>query len=268
MDWAKVKTILIILFILLNVFLFITIMNNNTTLSFQSSYARYATEYLKSKDITIASQIPNVKGKVGVLAFGTRSLDINALSVLVFGKQVEPVEKDDRVIIKEGEESIILKGQTLMLTDKLSRGTELFADAQKFQESVYGYLGALGIQKTQLSQPSINMTEDLRVYHFYMKYKNFLLFDQPISVSINRDGIMSLSLPTREVKRVQSPNEILSIYQILVMGQVPQNSTITQVEFGFKKTGQDDLFDSPVWHILLEDGQSLFYNAYTGEKVL
>ena len=40
MDWAKVKTILIVIFLILNVFLFITNLYTDYDLGFQSDYAR------------------------------------------------------------------------------------------------------------------------------------------------------------------------------------------------------------------------------------
>ncbi len=267
MDWAKAKTILIILFLLLNVFLFITLLDNNAVLTFKSDYARYATEFLQTRNIHIEAEIPNVKGKAGVLAFGSRAIDLEALSQTVFGKKVPAVQKDGITMIKDGDESIIIKGQTLTLTDKLSMGTDLYQDDKAFQDMLYDYLWSMGIQKKELSLPSKTLSGDQRIYDFYMTYKEYLLFEQPIQAILNREGVMTLTLPTREVKRIQSPSEILSVYQVLVMGQLPQNATLSHVAFGFKRIGANDLFDSPVWHIRLEDGQSLYYNAYTGERV-
>lgn len=267
MDWARAKTILIIIFLLLNIFLLMTVLNNNVQMGFQSDYVRYATEYLQSRGIRIEAEISNVKGKMSVLAFGPRPIDLDTLSLSVLGKRVPAVQDDGMTIIQDGDESILLRDQTLIITETLSNGAELFQQEKAFLNSMYVYLRNLGIKKNQLSLSSVEQTEDLLVYNFYMKYKDFLLFEQPFYATISRTGKMTLTIPTREVKRAQSPREILSIYQILVMGQLPENSTILQVEFGYKKIGENDLYDSPVWRIRLDDGQFLYYNAYTGERV-
>ena len=58
MDWSKAKTILIISFLLFNIFLFLTIMLSDSEGVIQSDYIVYAEEYLRSKEITIDTKIP------------------------------------------------------------------------------------------------------------------------------------------------------------------------------------------------------------------
>lgn len=269
MDWARAKTILIIVFLLLNLFLFSALLFNNSNVNFQSDYSRYAIEYLSSRKIHVEAKIPSVSGKLGVVYYGTRVWDTSILSRMVFGNEVQQIKDEFAVVFSQGNEEILIENQMLVIKDKLDNGKDLYQEKEAFSDFVYQYLKRLGIKRENISLQKMEAIESENRMSFVMKYKNSLLFDQQLTASINSEGYLYLDIPAREVKRENTPDDpILSVYQIMVMAQLPYGSTVEGIDFGYKKIGEEDVADSPVWRITLKDGQTLFYDASTGDKVL
>lgn len=273
MDWAKVKTILIIIFLLLNIFLFVAILYNNSIFNFQSEYAQYATQYLRSKDIFVDTKISDVRGQYGIVIYGIKKYDVDFISEAVFGLVLTKKQEEHRVTAEneDKDKSIMLDDEYLYIKEKINNQNELLQSDKAFSDFLHSYLKKIGSRNQNLVLHLKNETSNEKTLIYVMKYKNSLLFDQRFIATINKQGDFSLSVPVREVKRVQSPtnetNEILSAYQILVMGKIPEGSSIIGVDFGYKQLSKDNIFDSPVWCVQLKDGQTLYYNALDGEIV-
>jgi regulatory protein YycI of two-component signal transduction system YycFG len=268
MDWAKAKTIFIIVFLLLNIFLFGTILYTNSDLRFQSDYTRYAKQYLESRNITIESRIKNRTGEVGNLIYIAKRFNFNQLTRLVFGHDVSPVKENETVVYQEQDEKIMSMADTLYIRDKLSDGIDIFQDSKAFSNKVYKILNEAGYSRANLQLEAQGESKDAKWMNFILKFKNGLLFDQVITVSIDNEGFITLTLPAREVTGISDyKEEILSAYQVLVMGNLPEGSHIKSVDFGYIQASEGELYDSPVWRILFINGETSFFNAYTGEKL-
>lgn len=270
MEWSKVKTILIIIFLLLNTFLFTAILYNNSIFNFQSEYAQYAKDYLASKDILIDSKVPDIKGRYGIIIYGTKKYDVDLISKAVFGSVLTKKQDEDKVAVGNDDKGIILDDERMYIKEKVSN-YDLFQSDEVFYDFIHSYLNKIGNGSIKLVLQSKNETSNEKTFIYIMKYKNSFLFDQKFIATIDKQGNFSLEVPVREVKRIQSPtnemNEILSAYQILVMGKIPKGSSITEVTFGYKQISKDDVFDGPVWRVQLKEGQTLYYNALDGEIV-
>lgn len=269
MDWARAKTILIVTFFLLNIFLFIAILYTNSGLRFQSEYTRYAKEFLESRRIRIDTRIPEIRGKAEIINYSSREYDLDQLSEIVFGYQASKAESESSILISEGNESISIQGDVLTITDELSDGIDLFNDQTKFSQRILEYLNNIGYQKDTLNLQTVEETDKIKRVKYLLKYKNGLLFDQEIIAELSSVGVLSLSLTAKEAKQTNSPNpyEIMSAYQVLVMGNLPEGSVIQNMDFGYRKIGQDELYDSPVWRVVLSNGTTMYFNADTGEKL-
>lgn len=268
MDWAKAKTIFIVVFLLLNVFLFGTILYTNSDLRFQSDYTRYAKECLKARQITIESKIKDRTGEAASLIYTPKRFDFNSLTRFVFGHEVSQTKEDEAVVFRNQNEKIMLLDGELYIRDKPDDGVVLFQDSRGFLNKVYEILSEVGYSSSNLYLETQGETGNEKWVSFILKFKNGLLFNQVISASIDKDGYITLTIPAREVKPISdSKEEILSAYQVLIMGDLPEGSHIKSMDFGYRQTGKGELFDSPVWRILFTNGEASFYNAYTGEKL-
>ncbi len=268
MDWAKAKTIFIIVFLLLNIFLLSTNIFTNSDLRFQSDYTRYAKAYLDSRDIQIDSRIKDRTGKVGSLIYAAKRFNFDQLTEFIFGKKISLSEESDTIVYKEEEEKLMLVGEELYIQKKLDDADRLFNDSKAFSRKVYKMLKDMGYSKANLYLKSQDQSADEQWMNFLLKYQNGLLFDQEITVRLNKNGFLTMLLPTREVKQTSSvKEEVLSAYQVLVMGELPEGAHVKCVDFGFRQTGEGEYYYSPVWRILFTNGDIYYYDAYTGVKL-
>ncbi|HBR01313.1 MAG TPA: hypothetical protein DD738_01720 [Ruminiclostridium sp.] len=268
MDWAKVKTILIVIFLILNVFLFITNLYTDYDLGFQSDYARYAIKYLESRKIRIDTKIPDRTNQLGTLVYIDKDLDFTYLTRFVFGHEILASTTGDSVFIAEGIQAIKLSDDELTLVDKITYDGSGATDPDSFLKEAYIYLEGLGYRKKDLLLQSQIDDENGKTIIFNLKYKDYVLFDKTIVLTLDTGGMISATIPAIEGKSISSTTkDILSPYQILVMSEIPGGSVINSVYLGYKHIHEGELYAIPVWRVTLADGTIFFFNAYTGEEL-
>mgnify|MGYP001165594047 FL=1 len=265
MDWARAKTILIIIFLALNVFLAATIIYTSN-FSQAAEYNRYAMDFLKSRNIEIMTDLSKIPGKAKRILYTTREFDLQKLSELVFGTELPFEERGDALVCEKGMEIIALTDDQLTITDQNGFGHERFNDMDQFQRKAYSYLARLGFRKRDLCLDSV-YEPDEKILDFYVKYNGALLFDQKINVILLEDGTLKISVPAKIVKKNTAPLEIISPYQLLVMANLPEGSIVKSVDFGYKQISEGELYATPVWRVVLDGQGQLFFNAVTGEKL-
>lgn len=265
MDWAKAKTVLIYIFILLNIFLFSIVLYTNSSIKLNVNYVKYANDYLKAKEIQVISKIPVTPDKAGELIYKSKTFNFAKISKKVFGRVITEVEEDGNIYIADGEEKIELIGNELLIKDKITDGAELFNNMNKLNDRVLNYFEGLGYLKSQLILQVKEESEKEKIIVYNIKYKNALLFDYEVKVSIDSQGMLILTFPPIEPKQLMDGKEIISAYQTLIMSGLPRGSIIQSVDFGYKCLQPVNQFDNPVWRVILRNGESFYYNAYTGE---
>lgn len=267
MDWSKAKTILIISFLLLNIFLFLTIMLSDSEGVIQSDYIVYAEEYLRSKEITIDTKIPKNSPNTGKIIYTPREYDIDSIAKGVFDKEVSIPVGEDTFIIEMDRKSLELSDKELIIVDELSNAKYNFDSENKLEDLIFSYLISLGYKKSDLTGGLIKTFSTSKEYEYTVKYRDALLFDLIINAEINNEGILTLSVPVWDIKKGNEKNELLSMYQILVMANLPSGSVIENVVFGYKQLFEGDLYGNPIWQVTLDSGRIIYYNAYTGEEI-
>lgn len=267
MDWSKTKTILIISFLLLNIFLFLTIMLSDSGGVFQSDYIKYAKRYLDSKDIIIESKVPRQVSKVGRIVYTPRVYDMSALANNIFGQTTSIPEKVDIFNLEIGTKRLQLSDKELYIIDQLPDGKSIFENDEKLEKEVFGYLKKLGYKKGILKGGKTKDLSTSKEFSYTVRHKDALVFDLTIWVKIDDDGVLSLSAPTWDVKKENVQNQVLSPYQVLIMANLPNGSRIEDFVFGYLQFYEGDLYGNPVWQITLSKENRLFFDAYTGEKI-
>jgi len=267
MDWSRAKTILIIILLLLNVFLLVMIVFTNPSTMFSDNYKNYAIDYLQARDIAVSNDIPDFSRPVSKIIYTTRQYDPEKLCKLVFGKTMPASLNQNGFYIKNGEESISLTEDLLLINDFLSDGLQLFSDHEKFKKRLSGYLKEIGFSKNSIIMGGIEEKEEAVQMVINLKYKNNMVFDQIITARLNSEGLLTLWAPTKDVSKGNGASEILSAYQVLVTAGLPSGTRIEHVDFGYKQISEGDIYGNPVWRVILNDGTVMYYNAYTGVKL-
>ena len=267
MDWSKAKTILIIAFLILNIFMLIMLAFNSANVSITSDYIRYSKDYLTAKNIEIRADIPRVPRYTGKVLYSTREYDIDALCRLVFGKKVPLSENEGAMEIVVGEEMIIFSEDELNIKDRISEGEQWFSDIKTFEDRLIKYLKNIGFKKSELLLIKSSETEQEKELIFDVKYKNLKVYDQQITAQVNKESILTLSVPAKMIKKENGTGQVISAYQILVMGGLPSNIVVENIDIGYRRISKGDLYGVPMWCITTDDGAIWFFNGFTGEQL-
>lgn len=267
MDWSRAKTILIIVFLILNIFMVFMILSTSSNEPFNNDYIRYAKDYLTSKNIEINADIPRVIRNTGKVLYSTKKYNIDALCRLVFGKEIPLSENGNIVDIKVGDEKLIISEDELYIEDRITEGDLWFRDLKTFEENIIKYLKDVGFNKSDLLLDKFSESDQVKEIVFTLKYNKLHIYDQKITAQLNKEGNLIVWAPTKELKNDNGAREVLSVYQILVMGGLPSGVNIEKIDIGYKQISKGDLYGIPVWRILPESGESIFYNGFTGERL-
>lgn len=267
MDWSKAKTILIITFLILNVFMLTMILFTGSNELFRNDYIRYAKDYLTSRDIEIKSDIPRVPKSTGKVLYATKEYNVKALCRLVFGQEIPFSDNGTPIEILFGGEKLILTDDELYIEDRLPEGELWFSDFNTFEENLINYLSNIGFNKLNVYLENFSEYEKAKEIVFTIKYKKLNVFDQQISATIDNEGKLTITAPSKEIKKENGKGEVLSAYQILVTGGLPSGVKIENIDIGYRRVSEGDLYGVPVWRIITEDGGTMFYNGYTGERL-
>lgn len=267
MDWSKAKTILLITFLILNLFMFVMILFTGSGEVLKTDYTRYAKDYLASRDIEIKADIPRVSRYTGKVLYSTKKYDRYALCRLVFGEVLPLTENENIIDMIVGEEMLNLSEDELYIKDRLTEGELWFRDFKAFENNLIKYLRDIGFNKSNLYLEKASESEQIKEIVFSLKYKKLQVFDQKITAQLNKDGILTVSAPSREIKNENGTGGVLSAYQVLVMGGLTSGSKVEKIEIGYKRINEGDLYGIPVWRIIVDDGIVMFYNGLTGERL-
>lgn len=266
MDWSRAKTILIIAFIILNTFLLLTTLFTSSGGIFENDYTTYAKSFLASRDIVIKSEVPKISNQIKRLVYSTKEYDALYISKQVFGKEVPITTESNVYTMEDGIEKAIISENEVFIVDYFSKGKEYFRDDKRLEKELQKYLKKLGYKRSILVGGKTRDSESSKEYEYIVKYKKALVFDLKIVAKVDTEGMMTLTIPIKEVKEGNGKSEILSPYQILVMAKFPQGTQINDIEFGYKQISEGDLYGNPLWRFLLNDEKVMYYNAYTGEE--
>ena len=267
MDWSKTKTILIIVFLVLNIFMLVMLAFNSVNQPFTNDYVKYSKDYLTAKNIEIKAVIPRVSRNTGKVLYSTRKYDIDALCRLIFEKEIPLSESEGVLEIAVEEEMIILSEDELNIKDRIFGGELWFSDMKTFEDRLIKYLRNIGFNKSELLPAKLSETDQEKEIIFDIKYKNLHVYDQQITARVNKEGLLTISAPAKVIKKENGTGQVISAYQILVMGGLPSNIVVKNIDIGYRRISKGDLYGVPVWRIELDDGTALFYNGFTGEKL-
>ncbi len=269
MDWGRAKTILIVLFSLLNVFLFGTIIYTNTTIRFNSDYTRYALAYMERRNISLNTSVPARGAKAPSLSYQAEELNIDPIASLISDTANQVFSEVNGLRQWQDEKEYVLYADDyLKLSDQNPEGIVFTENRSEMASSLKKYLSRLNLNETGYVMDSLLLEDGQWKGIFSQRYKKEILFDNRLFITLDRENTLTLEGGVKKVKKALSPDAILTAYEILVLGNLPNDSVITVMDFGYMRVKEGDLFDTPVWRILLNDQEERFYNAYTGERVI
>ena len=257
MDWSKIKTIFILTFLVLDIYLMYEFFKLKEASEFEPIEQASLEKQLKGADITFDEPLPKSNPKDRYLRAKPVEFDI------------EDLEGDTRL---EGQEITITEGTTLnsvldesiKISDKFSpselsafiKNRVLFGEQYRFWE------------KPENSN-RITYYQEFEGKMFYMNLNGELTFylnDENEIVSYKQTLLTKIESKEESEKVIQPIKAVETLYK---NGSLQPKSKITNVELGyftFVHLSSSQLL-TPAWRFVINDEENLFVDAFEGKII-
>jgi regulatory protein YycI of two-component signal transduction system YycFG len=270
MDWSKAKNILIIAFIVTNVFLVITIERNlfrepNLPLPIDKTI-QSVTHVMGEKGIYINTDIPRTMTPMPVLEVEYETYEDKDISRLLSGEK--DTDNDP------GGQFEIVNEKVLIYTASTISNTGVKIDEEQARERAETFLEKHGFVENDVEYWRTDFDGEQYTIVFKQKYKATFLEDSYMKVQVTEVGAVKYfeRIWLKPAHVGDNRNEIMSSTKALLkaiekLSEKEGSKTIVDISIGYRfdppsmqsaKSGTA----FPVWRIALEDGETIFIDAY------
>lgn len=260
MEWSKIKTILIWLFAVVNIFLFIMFfkgISSGTNISDETIENTIAVLF-KNNVVITEDVIPKSYSNAKICNVENKYNSVSAM--LENARKVSEQQGIDYLL----EENTKIRGSTFTCTvnsDTKVSNTEKYAKKE--------------IKKTGLLQDVQYTAEEKNGYvFFYLKYNNQIFYDCYIRVKCTETGIKEIyghnwlgdSITEGGMAETVSPAEILINFAVQMKYSKPV--TVESVNSGYYIGNRDEtvrVTAFPVWEITMSDGNVFYFDMRNGD---
>lgn len=277
MDWSRAKNILILIFVLLNVFLSATIISELKGNKVTKEIISNAKLALKERGVEVNCNISDYNGSVGNLTYKKMSFDRMRLVQNIFGEETVIDE-----LLEQGY--IERNGRELRFLDEYSFVFKNFEPEEALSglnnpDKVLGYVEKL-LKGTELPVLDFKIdfveheNEGTETYVFRQKYRDFWVIENHITVNLSED-YLEIVCRYQKVDSIKNSKKVMPVYQVLLKNhEIIKDIAINKIELGFKNSERDDgrreTDGIPVWCVEIEsNGNKVkkYFNAYDGDEI-
>lgn len=268
MDWNKSNTILIIAFIILNIFLLLATFSNLFTENFNvnrdEEFIENVEELLKSKNISIKSEIPEDIYILPVLEAEYDIVEINNELVQSYlGKTVEAKEDVYEYVNDKNEVLEIIDGKKIKYTIREKVSGEISSEELINQEI-----------KTFFEEKHIDNTGFVETYKYFSENESYLIYTQEhngfdidnsyLKFSVDKDGIYEFEMQrintVVEIKdKIRSISAIEALPRLMTYDDIKDKDIIEiKISYHSEENGNWKYItrtnSDPTWKVVFSDG--------------
>lgn len=270
MNWSKAKTILIIIFAAMNIFLLINLIkiysNDETALNITNTE-----KILKDRGYILNCDIPgNIHS--GMLNFETGDFDRRKIGEKLLGVKISADgELGDGFEYTSGDRSLKFQpGNVIIYNDKNPSDNVDIYDIRKIRKYAESFIKDLDIPANQYFAEKYNSDGSITLY-YKQKYKGFLIFYNEAEVTITEKGITGFRCKFIKPLGIAAAKKIVPAYQILLKHfDGGDNTVITSIDAGFVGSFHQSSVQASealVWRIGIDGQKPLYFNAVNAEKI-
>lgn len=285
MNWSKAKTILIIVFLIADIFLFYVTytgdISNNGIIG-KNSMAQII-EHLENQGILVKSFIPSKGNPSPLLYVKYKLLNKEEAKEIFF-------DLDDNIIVKENEQKISMESSKILL-EMLSNGDIFYLnkslnnkddgniDEAQAQKNIDEFLKLLDIDQNDAIVVNKVIEDNSIIIRYNQSYKNQFIDNTYLEIKTTNKGVAYVKMLWFEsVKNGKTKNEVISPIKALMKlselyRQVERTVTVEDISQGYYFSFNiEQAFDVksveegtaiPVWRIKTDLG-NIYINAYNG----
>ncbi len=268
MDWNKTSTILIIAFIILNIFLFTSsykdIFSDEYDVVSDSEFIESVENILKEKNIIISSELPEETYMLPTLDTEYEIININNdLLSRFLGPGVDPVEDVTLYSNHKGEILEITAGKKLHYTIREKTSGEVI-DIEAVDEVIKQFIDDKKIDATGYYEDYRHISDSESFAVYTKKYDNYSMDNSYMKFYFDKEGIYKFEMQniisvkeTAERTRTFSAGEALP--KLLSFEDI-ENKEIIDIEMTFYSVEDENwkyisgINSYPVWKVIFSDG--------------
>lgn len=283
MNWSKAKTILIVVFLIADIFLFYVSYGVDMVNNVGEEDIAKVLDYLKSHNITVKGPIPSKGNPASLLYVKYKTLDIEEAREIFF-------DSADNIAIKESERKILMENDTILvelhnngeifyLDKRLNKKDNEAVDEGKITKSVDSFLKLLNIDLNQATLVKKIVKANYVNLRYNQNYKNRFIDKTYLEIKAVDEGISYAKILWFEsVQNGKTKNEVISpIKALLKLAELHgiENNEVSVDEiiqgyyfsnsmektFGVRTVMEGNAV--PVWRIKTNVG-NVYINGYNG----
>lgn len=278
MDWARAKSILIFIFILLNIFLsaiLIKVLNDESVIKETILNTRQA---LAGRGVVLECDIPHNNRNMGNLTYQDTDINREMLVKNIFGNapEFESLFKSNNIKVGYKELEFLDEYAFIYKNSKPENEKANLNNFEGILDYVVNILNGTKIPVLDYQLDQVEISEDgKKNYFFKQKYKEFWVHENYITVSTSSDGITHIECRYRKIKSIINGKSVMPAYQVLIKNhKTIKDIIITKIDIGYKERKMEDgtreLDDIPVWRVQVQNKEkkyNIYFKAYDGEQI-
>ncbi|MDW5300061.1 MAG: two-component system regulatory protein YycI [Sedimentibacter sp.] len=268
MDWNKSNTILIVAFVILNIFLLVSFYNNSFSEEYNvmsdEQFVMSVEELLKQKNITINCDIPKDTYILPVLDTNYEMIKVNNEIVNQYlGAGVEAV-KDVFVYNNEkGEMLEIIDGKKLRFTirDKVQGKIE---DEENIIKEINNFIKDKNIDAYSYNESFKYISDDGCMYMYTQKFNDYSIDNSYMNFFADAKGIYKFEMQqitsmTEIMGKVRAVPAIEALTRLLTYDEI-KDKEITNIEITYYSREDENWYkitrinSDPTWKVEFSDG--------------
>ncbi len=279
MDWKRAKTILISVFIILNIVLAVTLYNELKMEDIPQQTIINTQNILRQNNIHIECPIPKYTGNDYTLKYEEKALDEKQMAEILHTLLGDNYTKEANNLYKKGSRSLVFYEESGFLF--LDTGNSLLIDGE-IKSNIDKYLKDLfekiGLPFNEFKQDGyytdIKNEENVRIT-YKGQYKEYPVFDNYIDVEVSNLSIKRIKYHYKKPTSITIKKDVFVIpsFEILITEMIEYPGIdIIQVDMGFKGYTKNDKktktsYEGLAWRIKTTDGDEYYFNARNGTLI-
>ncbi len=274
MDWRRAKTILILVFIALNLVLTVTLYRNVKGGEISQQTRVNTQRILEQNNVHIECPIPTYVGKDYILQYDETIIDKNKIITGLLEDNYSKIS--DNIYKKDSQRLEFTSESGFEYTDG-GGSRKIYGNSKsQIDSNIKELAKKLGIPFNEFKLDEFDTPDSGKGSRSVYKgtYKDYSVFDNYIEVEVENSGLKSIRYHYKKPMTITNRDiNVIPVYQILItrMTNYP-GITIKGVDIGFKGITVDKdtktLYEGLSWRIkTTTEGEEFYFNATNGQQM-
>jgi regulatory protein YycI of two-component signal transduction system YycFG len=277
MDWNKSNTILIIAFLVLNIFLLTSTFGNKSIDNFDtdldSNFQDNVGNILLSKNIDIKCEIPESVFNLPVLETEYEMIEINNELVRKYlGKNLEAIEDVYKYENDKNETLEIVDGKKIRFTIRNMISGEINIDDEELNKIIKSFLGEYNIDDTGFYESCRYISKNGSYITYTQNYNDINMDNSYMNFLVDKEGIYAFEMQristVIEIKdKIRTTPAIEALLRLMTYDDI-RDKDIIEIKMKYYSIEDENwkkitkINSDPTWKIVFSDGTQKYLSSF------